>query len=241
VPETEKWKQQIRATVFASLSTLTDIAKKHLPNEIIFILLPRNCMPMIFEQQPRESNKAFAAFKTYLDMGPERSLEAVSQKLTKSSRLLKRWSVKFDWQGRVKARDVHFAELERQAIERLACEKAVEWWRLQEPAKRQAWMEGEEAIRDVQEARRRWWASGRVVGFEGMARMLDLGIKLKQFANGMPSEVKEVHQHVTGTVSVEWAQAIRKAYGLPDDAPIVEVEPLVPPAKLEAAKEGTKP
>ena len=195
-------------------------------------------MPLIFEQQPRESNKAFAAFKAYLDMGPERSFDAVAQKLTKSSRLLKRWSLKFDWQGRVKARDAHFAELERQAIERLACEKAVEWWQLHEPVKRQAWMEAEEALADVREARRRWRASGRIVGFDGMVQMEQMAFKLMQFAASIPSEIKEVHQHVTGTVSVEWEQAIRKAYGLADDAPIVEVEPVVPPAKLEDGKGG---
>ena len=195
-------------------------------------------MPLIFEQQPRESNKAFAAFKAYLDMGPERSFDAVAQKLTKSSRLLKRWSLKFDWQGRVKARDAHFAELERQAIERLACEKAVEWWQLHEPVKRQAWMEAEEALADVREARRRWRESGRIVGFDGMVQMEQMAFKLMQFAASIPSEIKEVHQHVTGTVSVEWEQAIRKAYGLADDAPIVEVEPVVPPAKLEDGKGG---
>lgn len=138
------------------------------------------------------------------------------------------------------ARDAYLAELERQAIERLACEKAVEWWQLHEPAKRQAWLEAEEALADLREARRRWRESGRIPGFEGMARMLELAFKLKQFAAGIPSEIKEVHQHVTGTVSVEWEQAIRKAYGLPDDAPIVEVEAVEPPAKLEAAKEDGK-
>jgi hypothetical protein len=193
-----------------------------------------------FEQLPRESNKAFAAFKTYLDMGPERSIAGVSQTLAKSVPFLKRWSVKFDWAGRVAARDAHFAELERQAIERLACDKAVEWWRLHEPVKRQAWMEAQEVLADFHEARRRWRASGRVPGFEGMARMLEMAFKLIQFAASIPSEIKEVHQHVTGTVSVEWEQAIRKAYGLPDDAPIVEVEPVVPPAKLEDSK-GSKP
>ena len=193
-----------------------------------------------FEQQPRESAKAFAAFKAYLDMGPKRSIAGVSQTLAKSIPFLKRWSAKFDWAGRVAARDAYLAELERQAIERLACEKAVEWWQLHEPAKRQAWLEAEEALADLREARRRWRESGRIPGFEGMARMLELAFKLKQFAAGIPSEIKEVHQHVTGTVSVEWKQAIRKAYGLPDDAPIVEVEAVEPPAKLEAAKEDGK-
>ena len=38
-------------------------------------------MPMIFEQQERESDKAFAAFSLYLNLGPERSFVAVAQKL----------------------------------------------------------------------------------------------------------------------------------------------------------------
>ena len=177
-----------------------------------------------FEQQPRESNKAFAAFKEYLDMGPERSFEAVARTLTKSSRLLKRWSKRFDWPGRVAARDAHLAELERQAIERLAVEKAVEWWQLHEPAKRQAWLEAEEAIRDVQEARRRWRESGRTPGFEGMARMLELAFKLKQFAAGMPSEIKEVHNLHAGKVSLEWEEAIRKAYQVEVQSPKSEVQ-----------------
>ena len=186
-----------------------------------------------FEQLPKESAKAFAAFKAYLDMGPERSLEEVARKFTKSSRLLKRWSAKFDWAGRVAARDTHLAELERQAIERLACEKAVEWWQLHEPAKRQAWMEAEEAIRDVQEARKRWRDSGRIPGFEGMARMLELAFKLKQFAAGMPSEIKEIHSHVTGKVSLEWEEAIRKAYAVADQpAAVVETPPAIVDAEV---------
>ena len=56
---------------------------------------------MIFERQPRESAKAFAAFSLYLSLEPQRSLDAVSQKSAKSVPLLKRWSRKYDWSGRV--------------------------------------------------------------------------------------------------------------------------------------------
>ena len=45
-----------------------------------------------------------------------------------------------------------------------------------------------------------------------MARMLDLAFKLKQFAAGMPAEIKEVHNLHAGKVSLEWEEAIRKAY-----------------------------
>ncbi len=38
---------------------------------------------MVFEQQPRESDKAFAAFGLYLSLGPQRSMAAVGEKLGK--------------------------------------------------------------------------------------------------------------------------------------------------------------
>lgn len=179
---------------------------------------------LAFEQQPRESSKAFAAFKIYLDLGPNRSLVSAAAKLGCSKRRMEWLSRKYDWPSRVTAFNRHFAELERQAIERLACEKAVEWWQLHEPLKRQAWLEAEEAIRDVQEARRRWRESGRTPGFEGMARLLELAFKLKQFAAGMPSEIKETHTHFTGKISLEWEEAIRKAYAVEDQGPKSEVQ-----------------
>jgi hypothetical protein len=37
---------------------------------------------------------------------------------------------------------------------------------------------------------------------------------LKQFAAGMPSEIKEVHNLHAGKVSLEWEEAIRKAYAV---------------------------
>ena len=58
-------------------------------------------MGLPFEQLPKESAKAFAAFSTYLNLGSERSLAAVGQKLGKSVGLLERWSAKFDWPARV--------------------------------------------------------------------------------------------------------------------------------------------
>ena len=48
-------------------------------------------MPLTFEQQERESNRAFAAFKTYLELGPERSLVAVADKLGKHRTQVERW------------------------------------------------------------------------------------------------------------------------------------------------------
>ena len=71
---------------------------------------------LVFERQRRESSKAFAAFKTYLDLGPNRSLVAAAAKLDCSKRRMESLSRKYDWPGRVVAFNRHFAELERQAL-----------------------------------------------------------------------------------------------------------------------------
>jgi len=194
-------------------------------------------MPMMFEQQPRESNKAIAAFREYLDMGAERSLVTVAAKVGKSKTMIERWSRRFDWPARVQAQAAQVAEVERLAIERLAVEKAVEWHRMHEGVKREAWREAEETIAMVRQARQEWLAKGRVPGWEGMARMLELAFKLKQFAAGMPSEIKEVNTHVTGTIDVEWEIALRKAYGQADQpAAVVEVEEVAGPTTEDGGR-----
>ncbi len=52
-------------------------------------------MALAFEQQPREGDKAFAAFSLYLSLGPERSLAKVAAKLGKGQRIMETWSKKW--------------------------------------------------------------------------------------------------------------------------------------------------
>src|SRR5512137_218682 len=177
------------------------------------LAVERSGGPLAFERQPKESAKAFAAFSVYLGLGPDRTLAATAAKVGKSKRMMEKWSLRWNWAGRVVARAAHLAEVERGAIERQAIAKAVEWAKMTESVRREAWQEAERAIAMVREARERWEASGRTPGFEGMARMLELAFKLKQFAAGMPSEIKEVNTTVTGTVDVDWEIALRRAYG----------------------------
>lgn len=181
---------------------------------------------MVFEQQPRESHKAFAAFKTYLDLGAERSLALTADKLGKSKRMMEKWSRRHDWSARVQAHAAHLATVEREAIEGRAVEQAVAWEKTHESVRREAWAEAEETIAMVRKARAEWLAKGRLPGWEGMARMLELAFKLKQFAAGMPSEIKEVNTHLTATIDVDWEIAIRKAYGSKENAEMLKAETL---------------
>ena len=96
-------------------------------------------MALEFEQQPKESDKAFAAFAMYLSMGPERSLEAVRQKCDKSSRLIQRWSSRWRWTERVTAHASHLATVEREATEALARGKSAQWLKRQEEHRDEEW------------------------------------------------------------------------------------------------------
>src|SRR5262245_49372726 len=148
-------------------------------------------MPLLFEQQPRESNKAFAAFRVYLELGSERSLLAVADKLEKSASLIERWSRKFDWPARIQAYVAHLATVERAAIEGLAVAKAVEWQKVHEAVRVAEWQRHQRLIALADEMIARWEKNKLKCGtLEGIARVLELATKLGRLAAGMPTEVK---------------------------------------------------
>ena len=182
-------------------------------------------MRMEFEQRPKESNKAFAAFSVYLGMGPQRSLAATAAKLGKSKVLMERWSRRHDWVGRVAAHGQHLALVERQAIEARAVSKSVDWEKLTEPVRRQAWKRSEELLAMVDEFMERWRKSSRVPGFEGVVRGIELAMRLKQLATGLPTDTLRVQAEVKATLEVDWEMALRRVYG-PKEAPaaVVDVE-----------------
>ena len=67
-----------------------------------------------WERREGESPKAYEAFCAYLEMGPNRSIRAVGQKLDKSRQLLGRWSAAHQWVDRAAAYD---ADLRQKAYE----------------------------------------------------------------------------------------------------------------------------
>ena len=69
--------------------------------------MPNKRTEQPWERQKGESAHAFEAFLIYLQMGPDRSIRAVSQKLAKSIPLIKRWSSTNNWVERCRAWDNH--------------------------------------------------------------------------------------------------------------------------------------
>jgi len=167
-----------------------------------------------FEQQPRESAKAFAAFSMYLSLGPERSLAKVAAKLGKGQRIMETWSQKFDWAARVQAHGAHLAVVGREAAEALARAKGVDWVKRQEEQRADEWQARCDLLELARETIKRWKENPRKCGtLEGVARLLDLASKLGRLASGMPTDRTEVTTEVHGKIDVEWEIALKRVYG----------------------------
>ena len=199
----------------------------------------RKVMTMKFEQLPRESNKAFAAFRTYLEMGPQRSLVAVGRKLGKSGALLERWSRRFDWRGRVQAHATHYAAIEREATEVLTRSKATQWVKRHEEHRDEEWALRGELIVAGRAALTKFKDRAKGATLGDVARALDLASKLGRLASGMPTDRTEVTGEDGGPIRVELTVALNRVYGEPlagevaGPPAIVDVEATpVPPAQL---------
>jgi hypothetical protein len=90
-----------------------------------------------WERQPQEGTKAFDAFRCYLEMGSYRTLEAVSQQLSRSVPFIKRWSARWDWVGRTTAYADHIAGLRDKAEQKVVESESEKWARRREQLREQ--------------------------------------------------------------------------------------------------------
>jgi hypothetical protein len=186
-----------------------------------------------FDRLPRESVKAFTAFRTYLDLGPERSLATVATKLGKSKVMMEKWSRKYDWPGRVASHVGYVAEIERQAIESLAREKAIEWHKVHEEQRIAEWKQRCRLVKLAERVIARWEVNDKKCGsLEGIARLLELASKLGRMASGMEGDRTDGGKDGPA-VRVEVTLALEKIYGEPLPGEVVDVETVpAQPAQL---------
>jgi hypothetical protein len=188
-------------------------------------------MAMAFEQQPSESDKAFAAFGVYLSLGPQRGLREVARKLDKSLTVVGKWSSKFDWPGRVAAHGAHLAIVEREVAEAVVRAKGVDWAERYAELRESEWKARAELVDLAWEVIRRWRSKPERVGsLEGLARLLDLMSTLGRRACEVATERKEVTGADGGPIRIEIEAALDKIYGKPLPGEVVDVQaaPVLP-------------
>ena len=171
-------------------------------------------MGLPFEQLPKESAKAFAAFSIYLNLGSERSLAAVGQKLGKSVGLMERWSKRFDWSGRVQAHAAHLAAVEREATEAVARVKSAEWFTRQQQLREREWEMHEKCIAAAERGLKAFMEREKVyANLSDIARFLELASRLGRLACGMATDKTEITGEDGGPIRVELSAALNKIYG----------------------------
>ncbi len=188
-------------------------------------------MSMIFEKQPRESAKAFAAFSLYLSQGAERSTREVGKQLGKSEGLIERWAAKFDWRSRVAAHGAHLAIVEREAIEAAARGKAAEWSSREQKLRETEWAMHEAAIAAAKKGLAAYMEREKVyANLADIARMLEIASKLGRLATGLGTDGDGRNGDDLPTMRVEVTVALEKIYGEPIPGEIVDVEavPVLP-------------
>ncbi len=182
-------------------------------------------MALAFEQQPRESNKAYAAFSLYLSLGAQRSLREVARKLGKSLTVIGKWSSKFDWPARVTAHGTHLAIVEREAIEAVARGKSAEWKSREQKLRETEWAMHERAIAAAKKGLDAYMARDKVyANLADIARMLEIASKLGRLATGLGTDGERRKGDDLPTVRVEVTVALEKIYGEPLPGEVVDVE-----------------
>lgn len=83
----------------------------------------------VWDRQPGESMKAFAAFRIFLELGPSRTIEATAREYGRSVTQVNRHSTANHWFDRAAAYDNHQASVRDAARERVMAEEAGKWER----------------------------------------------------------------------------------------------------------------
>lgn len=193
-------------------------------------------MPLSFEQQPKESDKAYAAFSLYLSLGPERSTKVVAKKLGKSAGLIERWCARHDWPARVAAHAAHLAVVEREATEALTRSKAAGWVQRQEAHRDEEWTLRGELIEAGRKVLEKFRDGSRGATLGDVARALELASKLGRLASGLATDRTELTGEDGGPIRVELTAALNKIYGEPLPGEVVDVEATpVPSAQIADA------
>jgi hypothetical protein len=188
-----------------------------------------------FEQLPKESAKAFAAFSLYLNLGAERSTREVGKQLGKSQGLMERWSAKFGWSDRVAAHGAHLAIIEREAMAATVRGKAAIWEKRETQLRETEWAMHERAIAAAKRGLDAYMDKDKVyANLADIARMLEIASKLGRLATGLDKSNGEQRDgdDLPG-LRVEVTVALEKIYGEPEVAAppaIVDVQtvPVLP-------------
>lgn len=159
----------------------------------------------IWYKLAEESDTAFAAFKQYRDMGPDRSIAKLQEKLGKQptyKRQLSRWSADFSWVKRAEAYDADQDEKAQVLLDAAFKEQGTDWATRQIAHREKTWLLSEKLIQRAERmlkyplVRKQKSEDGKVViisparwAYADINKLIETADKLARLAAEMPTSV----------------------------------------------------
>ncbi len=171
-----------------------------------------------YEQQPRESDKAYHAFRTYLNQARPRVCRRVPEQLGKKAGYLstvESWSKRFGWRQRARAWD---AELDAKGRE-AELEEVAAMRRRHVRVAASLVSIGRAELRKLKKLAKT--DEGRQVAVKDLTKLVEAGIKLERLVRGEPETVTA--QTTTHKISVdETRDSMRKLLSDPSKADAID-------------------
>ncbi len=151
-------------------------------------------MQNLWDQQPKESSRAFSVFIAYRDIGLRRSCNAVARQLNMNVSSVMELSKRHRWQERVKAWDAHI-DKETQS-QQMAAVKIMKQRQIALALKAQK--AAEKGIKKLIQQFNVDASKGNISPYamkpEGLSRSLDIGCRLERLNRDEPEQNLELMQ-----------------------------------------------
>jgi len=159
-----------------------------------------------WDQQPKESSRAFASFIAYRDLGLRRSCNAVARQLKLNSTSVLELSKRHSWQERVKAWDAHIdKETQQQQIQAVKIMKQRQIV-LALKAQKAASLGIKKLIKHFNTDGH----EGNAMKPDGLSRLLDTGCRLERLNRDEPEQNLELtRQQNFDNLSLEEVETYR--------------------------------
>jgi hypothetical protein len=153
--------------------------------------------PAPYDRQPAESSPAWEAFTTYRDLGPERGIRGVAQKLRKSATLIAQWSAKWEWVARVRAWEIAESEKLKAIEDEEMKKRAHVWARRQMEFREREYTVGHKLLAKAEEIlstplKRQGKTAPARFSINDASRMAAVGSDLIRRATGMATDKTEI-------------------------------------------------
>lgn len=147
-----------------------------------------------WDQQPKESSRAFASFIAYRDLGLRRSCNAVAHQLKLNPTSVLELCKRHNWQERVKAWDAHIdKENQQQQIQAVKVMKQRQI-ALAIKAQRAAGLGIKKLIQQFNADAKEGGISPNAMRPDGLSRLLDTGCRLERLNRDEPEQNLELTQ-----------------------------------------------